>query len=144
MKGDRNRIPLSAKYRAALGQAVVCFARCEWAAAYCCEALQTGYIATIEPKRKMAGTIADDLVKLVSVIADANLRSKAEPLALAFQQLVKRRNRLLHGKPMTGPRKQQRLSDGTSSWSITNLNDVADEFAECGIEFNDLYHQNLK
>ncbi|MGE4372139.1 MAG: hypothetical protein AB7E29_04420 [Xanthobacter sp.] len=76
MTDERLRIPIDDPYLHALGLAIVAFARLEWNASYCCDRLEPGYIATIEPRRKTAGKIASDLVKMVAALLTLSYRRR--------------------------------------------------------------------
>ncbi len=99
MSNDRLLIPQDPDCFHAIGLAAVAFARLEWDAVWCCQRLEDGYINTIEPRRKTAGKIAEDLERLFSRIADTDLRLKVVPFAAEFSAAVQERNGLLHGKP---------------------------------------------
>lgn len=61
MANERLLIPQDADYFHALGLAAVAFARLEWDAVWCCERLQKGYISTIEPKKRLRGSLLEIL-----------------------------------------------------------------------------------
>jgi hypothetical protein len=143
MSDDRLRVTLDAPYASALGLAMFCFARCEWDAVWCCERLQPGFIATIEPKRKTAGIIAKDLLRLVTSIADNDLRLHCQEIANEFDSLVLERNALLHGKPGTATAGAQRLFRHGSVWTIETVDALSDSFTRCQVRLNDLVHVRL-
>jgi hypothetical protein len=143
MQNDRERIQIEDEYAHALGLATYCFAICEWNAVWSAERLQPGYIATIEPMRKTAGIIARELVDLVSVIGDSNLRAICLAPSVEFQRLVQERNGLLHGKPGTATNGDQRLFRNGQEWSIAAIEAFSDEVAACSILLNDMVHRHL-
>lgn len=143
MSDDRLRVTLDAPYANALGVAMFCFARCEWDAVWCCERLQPGFIATIEPKKKTAGTIAKDLLRLADSIPDNDLRFHCHEVAKEFDSLVLERNGLLHGKPGTAKDGAQRLFRHGSAWTIETVDALSDAFTRCQVKLNDLVHVRL-
>lgn len=143
MKDDRKRVAIDDPYAHALGLAAYCFAICEWNAVWSADRLQAGYIGTIEPKKKTAGVIAQDLINLVNAIADPVLRAICTPPAAEFQLLVRERNGLLHGKPGTAPNGDQRLFRGGSEWSIADIEDFTDRVVACSMLLNAMYHKHL-
>jgi len=140
---ERLLIPIDAPYLHALGLAMVAFARLEWDASYCCERLQPGYIATIEPQRKTAGRIARDLVDLVAALPDPALQAVMTGPAGEFKVLVEDRNGLLHGNPGTAPSGDQRLFRGGQEWTISAVNELADSFVRTGGKLNALLYNEL-
>lgn len=119
------------------------FARLEWDAVWCCHRLQDGYIQTIEPKRKTAGKIANDLGCLFLRISDQSLRAKAVPFADEFKLIVADRNALMHGKPGTGNDEKQRLFRHGDEWTIIDINDFSDRCVRAGECLNDLLYNEL-
>lgn len=144
MSGDRLSIPQDSDYFQAVGLAIVAFARLEWGAVWCCERLETGYIYTIEPRKKTAGTIAADLKRLFSRIADPRLQSKIIPFANEFLSVVDARNSLLHGKPGTACNGDQRLFRHGDEWSINKVNEFSDRCALLCANLNELLHDEFK
>jgi hypothetical protein len=149
-KDDRLRLPVDDPYLHALGLAIFCFSRLEWDAVFVAHRIgQNGhnptatadYISTIS--KKTAGTIAKDLVRLAAGIADPGLSRKVEAPAKRFEDLVVRRNALMHANPATSPSKKQRLFRYADEWTIADVNDLADDFTECAGELNHLIHHVL-
>lgn len=143
MQNPRDLIQLEEQYARLIGQAAYCFAICEWNAVWSAERLQTGYVATIESKRKTAGVIASDLVSLVNAISDPALMAICLPPSLEFKRLVQERNALLHGKPGTTTAGSQRLFRSGTEWTTAAIETFADEVADCSILLNDMVHQHL-
>ena len=143
MSGDRIRIPQDSDYFHAIGLAAVAFARLEWDAVWCCHRLQLGYIQTIEPRRKTAGVIAEDLKGLFERISDAGLRAKAVPFADEFKQIVPERNALMHGKPGTAQDGVQRLFRHGHVWSVDDVNEFSDRCVRAGMSLNALLYDEL-
>ena len=141
---DRLRIPQDGEYFKAIGMAAIAFARLEWDAVWCCERLQPGYINTIEVQKKTAGKIGNDLRTLFSRVADVAFRSRIEPFADEFREVVEQRNQLLHGKPGTAPNGDQRLFSGGFEWSIDAVNAFSDRCVKAGEPLNTLLYDELK
>lgn len=79
-----------------------------------------------------SGWISEQLTNLTRNLPRIKGRNEAKRLATRFEELVKKRNSLVHAKPGTVPRGAQRLfswADGVIE--ISNLEDVADEFVAC-------------
>lgn len=144
MSNERLRIPHDPDYFHVIGLAAIAFARLEWNAVWCCQRLEGGYINTIEPRKKTAGTIAQDLERLFSRIPDVDLRSKVVPFSQEFSALVQQRNGLLHGKPGTAPNGDQRLFRHGLEWTIDNVNDFSDRCVRAGLPLNALLYDEFK
>lgn len=144
MSNDRLLIPQDPNYFHAIGLAAVAFARLEWDAVWCCQRLKDGYINTIEPRRKTAGKIAEDLERLFSRIADTDLRLKVVPFAAEFSAVVQERNGLLHGKPGTAPNGDQRLFRHGTEWTIDKINEFSDRCVKAGTPLNALLYDEFK
>ena len=144
MTGERLRIPQDPDYFHAIGLAAVAFARLEWDAVWCCERLQAGYINTIEPRRKTAGRIGQDMAALFLRVADQTVRQMIYPYAIEFCSIVEERNGLLHGKPGTAQNGDQRLFRHGSEWTISAVNDFADRCVSAGLPLNALLYAELK
>ncbi|MDM7929330.1 hypothetical protein [Blastomonas fulva] len=143
MQNDRKRISIDDQYAQALGLAAYCFAICEWNAVWSAERLQPGYINTIEPLRKTAGVIANELIDLVNAISDPALKSICLAPSVEFQRLVRDRNGLLHGKPGTAPNGDQRLFRRGQEWTTIAIDTFADEVSACSILLNEMAHRHL-
>jgi hypothetical protein len=63
VSGERERVVLDCAYATALGQALYCFALCEWNAVYCIQKHVPNYVTdTFRPTQPtMAGNIAEKL-----------------------------------------------------------------------------------
>lgn len=144
MSNDRLRIPHDPDYFHAIGLAAVAFARLEWDAVWCCERLENGYISTIEPRKKTAGKIAEDLGRLFSRIIDADLQSEVAPFATEFLAIVQERNGLLHGKPGTAPNGDQRLFRHGVEWTIDKIHEFSDRCVRGGAPLNALLYDEFK
>jgi hypothetical protein len=140
---DRLRIPQDPDYFHAIGLAAVAFARLEWDAVWCCHRLQSKYIQTIEPKKKTAGTIANELKGLFLRISDEGLRAKAVPFAEEFKSIVLDRNGIMHGKPGTTEKGDQRLFGHGVELSINDINDFSDRCVRSGSHLNALLYNEL-
>lgn len=149
---DRHRMPGDPDYFTAVGRATIAFARLEWNAVWCCERLQMGYIGSLEERfeggrrvrrGKTAGVIASDLSMLFERIPDPTLRYMVRPHAAIFSDLVKERNRLLHGKPGSTLAGEQRLFHQGGEWSTAMVDDFADRCVRAGEPLNALLHNQL-
>ena len=143
MSDDRLRVPQDPDYFHAVGLATVAFARLEWDAVWCCHRLQSNYIQTIEPTKKTAGIIANDLRCLFSRVSDKGLRAKTVPFADEFKLIVTDRNALMHGKPGTSKSGLQRLFRNGSELSIEYINDFSDRCVRAGGNLNSLLYNEL-
>ena len=141
MKNDRMRISIDDAYVIALGRMAYGFAVLEWNAVWCCERMQATYINNL--RRKTAGTIAADLVRLAAAIPDSAVRAKCLNPAQEFKRLVDIRNGILHGKPGTDPAGEQRLFRDGHPWTPTMIDDAADEFTACSNLLNALLYAEL-
>jgi hypothetical protein len=141
---ERYRVVLDPAYAAALGQALYCFARCEWNAVYCIQKHQPGYVTNaFRPTQStMAGTVADKLRSISNRLPDVPEKLEWQQASEIFFSLVKtERNRLVHAKPGTNPAGDQRLFYFGYEWTIERVQEVADKFTSCGIILNDLFHR---
>ena len=143
MRNDRLCIPQDPSYFQAIGLAAVAFARLEWDAVWCCERLKPGYINTIEPRRKTAGKIAEDLKHLFGRVSDNNLNSIIMPFATEFDAIVRERNGLLHGKPGTAPNGDQRLFRHGIEWTVNAVDEFSDRCVRAAKPLNALLYDVL-
>ncbi len=141
MKGARHRISVAPEYVVFLGQAAYIFATLEWNAVWCCERILPGYIRALS--ERTAGRIAEKFVELASTLPAGPDKDECCLAAEEFKQLVKQRNALLHAKPGTAPGGEQRLFRRGGAWSVTMIEDVADEFAASSLRLNALLHGAL-
>lgn len=144
MTDERLTIPQEPKYFQAVGLAVIAFARLEWEAAWCCERIAEGYIASIEPDRKTAGRIATDFVSLAKSIPDEDLSIKIASAAIVFKKITDDRNGLLHGKPGSAATGEQLLFGSGHPWTIALVNNFADRCAIAAKPLNALLQAELK
>lgn len=144
MSNERTRVPQDLDYFHAVGLAAIAFARLEWDAVWCCERLNPGYMNTIEPRRKTAGNIAEDLKVFFSRVSDTNLRSQMIPFATEFSAVVQERNGLLHGKPATAQNGDQRLFRHGIEWTIEKVNAFSDRCVRAGTPLNALLYHELE
>lgn len=126
VKNDRLQIPVDRAYAQAVGVTVICFARLQTVAISCCEALLLGYGQSAH--LKSAGTVAADLVALSLVTSEKLLPSDFRTAAQEFMRLTLRRNALLHAAAAPAPYGEQRLFRSGAQWTVTIVNDLADEF----------------
>jgi hypothetical protein len=124
----------------AIGMATYCFAQMEWNAVYCGDKLDPGFVNTVGTKT--AGMIANDIIGFAHLIADHTKQTRYRAAADEFARLVRRRNDLMHANPATVGSDQRLVRHGTV-WQPNEIDDLADEFAACSIELNELYHHVL-
>ena len=141
MKNDRLRVPIGALYLRSVGLAMICFARLEWDAVWCCERIQSGYLQMVETKT--AGQIANDLIGLAAAHPDPAIVTSLQPPAADFNRLVGKRNDLVHANPGTVPNGEQRLFRKGSEWTTAMVDDLADEFVAAGLLLNHHLHHLL-
>jgi len=139
MKGDRLKQPPKPDYIHALGMAAFCFAICEWNAVSCAERLHPGSAGAFIKEEFTAGKIAKKLIDLVRNMPKSAERQELTVAACSFAGLVDLRNKILHGKPCSGPNEEACLSN-TAVIEVSDLEDAADAFSACGIELNRLLH----
>jgi hypothetical protein len=139
MNNDRLRQPFKLDYNQALGTAASCFAICEWNGVYCAERIKPGALNQMVSAELTAGQIAKKLFNIVRNMPPSNEREELTNAAQWFAQLVPLRNKILHGKPCTGPNGEARLSS-SSVIEIVDLENAADAFSACSIELNRLLH----
>ena len=141
MKDDRLRVSTDEAYLHSVGLAIICFARLEWDAVWCCEKMQPGYLTTVS--KKTAGQIANDLVGLAAVQSDPTVVASLEAPAAEFKRLVGMRNDLMHANPATAPNGDQRLFRRGAEWTIALVDDAADEFVAAAQPLNHHLHHVL-
>ena len=139
MTSPHDREPFKPDYQRAVGQAALCFAACEWNIVSCAERIRPRSIRRITGKNFTAGTIAEEFVNVVRNMPTIPERDELSEVAERFRALIRLRNRIVHGKPCTGPNGEARLySRGVLE--IPELEAAADSFAECSQEANRLLH----
>jgi hypothetical protein len=92
---------------------------------------------------RTAGGIAKKFVHLASTLPAGPDKDECRAAAEEFQQLVERRNALLHAKPGTASGGEQQLFRNGTPWTVDMIEDSADEFATSGIRLNALLHGYL-
>jgi hypothetical protein len=143
MKGHCNRQPINPDYAHALGQAAFCFSICEWNVVWSCERISPGALQKIVGEELTAGRIAKRFIDLVRNMPKSTARDELSTAAQEFARLVHVRNKILHGKPCTGPNGEARLSS-PKVIEIEDLEDAADAFSVCSSRVNGLLHGFLK
>lgn len=143
MKDDRLRSPVKLDYIEALGRATYTFASLEWQVVWCAERIKPSSIEKVVDKEMTAGAIAKFFADVVRNMPKIREREELTILAVRFMELVKVRNNIIHGKPCKGPNGESRLS-GNKVIEISDLEQAADDFVECGGKFNSLYYGFLK
>jgi hypothetical protein len=141
MTDDRLRVPEDDEYFRALGLAIMCFARLEWSAVWCCEKVQRGYVQTAADKT--AGEIANDLVTFAAAQENAKIALSLSVAAAEFKRLVRNRNGLVHANTGTANLREQRLFRQGKEWTLEAIHQLADEFARADAELTEHYHHKL-
>lgn len=90
-----------------------------------------------------AGKIARKVASFALRIADQNKRTRFKTAADEFVRLVDRRNDLVHANPATAADGEQRLVRHGIPWLPSEIDDLADEFAACSKELDELHHHVL-
>lgn len=142
MDGDRLRISCNPDYVHSVGLTVFAFARLEWSVVWCCETIEPGCIHTLP--EKTAGAVASKFEQLAPKAPDDPRKAELIKLAARFRALKDVRNGIQHAKPITDEDGAQRLYRGSAAWTIETLNRAADDFVECDIALNRLFHEYLK
>jgi hypothetical protein len=138
-KDDRLRSPVKPDYVDALGRAAFTFATCEWQVVWCAEKISPGSLRKIVGEELTAGRIAKRFIDVCRNMPKSKEREALGSAAKRFSDLVEERNRILHGKPCTGPNGEARLS-GSGVIEISDLENAADAFVECSCELNALFY----
>lgn len=141
MQNDRLRVPIDGPYLKAVGLAMICFARLEWDAVWCCEKIQPEYIKTVG--KKTAGKIATDLLALAAGYPDPAVVSSLNPGAAEFKRLVDLRNSIMHASLGTFSSKEQRLFRHGVELTIEMIDDASDAFVAAGGTLNHHHHHIL-
>jgi hypothetical protein len=139
MNNDRLRQPFKSDYNQALGTAASCFAICEWNAVYCAERIKPQTLNQMVRYEFTAGQIAKKLLDITRNMPPSKEREELKNAARWFADIVPLRNKILHGKPCTGPNGEARLSS-QDVIEISDLENAADAFSACSIELNRLLH----
>lgn len=126
-------------YISALGMAAWSFASLEWQVVWCCEKIKPGSLQKIVDEEMTAGLIAKRFIDLTRNMQRSPEREELNVLARQFSSLVQLRNRILHGKPCTGPNGESRLSSA-AVLEIPDLERAADTFALYSSSLNTLFH----
>jgi hypothetical protein len=119
--------------------AMSCFAICEWNAVYCSERIHPGEIYKVIADELTAGRIAKKLIDHIRNMPKSKEREELKLVAKTFAALVLLRNRIIHGKPCTGPNGEARLS-GPDIFEVKDLQNAADQFSACSIDLNRFLH----
>ncbi len=138
-ENDRLRSPLKPDYAEALGRAAFTFATCEWQVAWCLEKIKPGSLGKVVGEELTAGKIAKRFIDACRSMPKSKEREALIAISLRFSDLVEERNRILHGKPCTGPNGEPRLS-GPTVIEIADLDDAADEFVDCSGQLNAAFY----
>lgn len=141
-KNERLKIPCETQYVAALGLTAYAFARLEWNAVWCCERIQPGIIR--ELSEKTAGGIAKKLISLATALLPSSNKDQLLMVANEFQELVKTRNAILHGKPGTAKDGGQRLFRNGKVWTREDFDDASDKFTACSMRLNSFLYGFLE
>ena len=102
----KTRIPHDERYTALLGRAVYAFAYYEWVVIYAVDLLRPGFVAEYSRGKRphTSGRVAKKLKAAVEDMpagSDEKLRLDLREAAESFEELVHRRNALVHAHPIT-------------------------------------------
>ena len=139
MKDDRLRVYIDSGYLEALGRATYTFALLEWQVVWCLEKIRPNDIRKVVGEEMTAGQIGKRFRNAVGNMRKISEREQLQNLASKFLRLVQVRNNIMHGKPCTSPKGDQRLR-GSGIIEIVDLENAADEFVECNRKLNELFH----
>ena len=139
----RRHIRVHKFYVAALGRAVYNFAYLEWTMVLLGETLSPGFIDAAG--RRTARQIAGRFKTLVDAVPSGDLdKARLTALAHAFCDLVKRRNGLVHGRPLTASKSKAGLagscSDAFDGLSQDDIIAAAKSFEIAAVEAQGLLH----
>jgi hypothetical protein len=134
------RVPVDDSYAALVGKAVYVFAYYEWTIVYAIEYLQSGFVGKYSRDRSMtSGNVRQELQTTInsSLISFAKV-SQAELQACCdeFENLIVKRNALIHAHPITDSDGSQILAYQTKiakplpdmKWPRTEIEDIIQEF----------------
>jgi hypothetical protein len=134
------RVPVDDSYAALVGKAVYVFAYYEWTIVYAIEYLQSGFVGKYSRDRSMtSGNVRQELQPTInsSLISFAKV-SQAELQACCdeFENLIVKRNALIHAHPITDSDGSQILAYQTKiakplpdmKWPRTEIEDIIQEF----------------
>ena len=130
VEDDRLTLRIARPYAEAIGIAVFAFARLEWTAVQCCQALEPGSIEALSDRT--AGRVADTLKHLARSLPESPRRARLLEQADAFQAYTRTRNNLLHARPGTDAAGDACLYRDGDAWTLSELHAVANAFVACG------------
>lgn len=139
MKDDRLRTVVESAYVEALGRAAYTFASLEWQVVWCLEKIRPSDLHKVVDEEMTAGKIGKRFQDAVRNMPNSPEREKLQDLASDFLRQVQVRNNIMHGKPCTSPKGDQRLSYGNII-EIVDLENAADNFVECSCKLNELFY----
>ena len=143
MKDDRLRSPVKDDYANALGRTAYTFSSLEWQVVCCAEKIHPGSLCKIVDNEMTAGQIAKTFLDITRNMPKSRERDDLKTLPSQFMDLVEVRNKIMHGKPCTGPNEEARLSGGAVI-EIPDLENAADNFVECSSKLNEWFYGFLQ
>ena len=143
MPAIRESIPAADSYLRELGRATYNFAYLEWGIVWLTETLEPGFLSVAETLP--AGGIAKRFAKAVERVPSSDVdRPELVELSKSFLDIVKERNRLIHGNPFTAEGGEQRLlysgRHGRKDWTEQLIQQFSDVAATLGAEAGHLLH----
>ena len=147
------RIPLDDQYVHLVGKAVYMFSYYEWAIIYLVERLQPGLVKKYcrGKGRMTSGTILKRFGNALDSYTGSDDVDEAhlEECYQKFENLIPKRNALIHAHPITDVdgaqilnyqgNPSQRISD--MKWEPSQIVDLMEEINEAACEASDLFHQ---
>ena len=143
MKDDRLCSPVKDDYANALGRTAYTFSSLEWQVVCCAEKIRLGSLRKIVDNEMTAGQIAKTFLDITRNMPKSRERDELKTLASQFMDLVEVRNKIMHGKPCTGPNGEARLNGGAVI-EIPDLENAADNFVECSSKLNEWFYGFLQ
>lgn len=139
----RESIPARDQYLRELGRATYNFAYLEWGIVWLTETLEPGFLSISQTLT--AGQLAQKFTDAVErVPASDGDQPELADLARNFRELVKERNRLIHGNPFTAESGEQRLlysgKHGRKDWTEELIQRFSDVTATLGSRAGRLLH----
>ncbi len=146
MANVAERIPVDDAYLLAVGRATYNFAYLEWGIVWLVEAIEPGFLGKAETLT--ANKISKELMKVLKNFDQHDpAMLKLNELASSFVSLVKLRDMLMHGNPITADGGAQKLHyqgrHGVKDWSIPEILEFANKTAEASISAGELLHGGM-
>lgn len=141
------RIRVASDYLSAVGRATYNFAYLEWVIIWTGQELAPGFIS--KAQKLTAGQISERFATIVSALDEQHpARVALLEVAASFKDLVIIRNQLMHAKPYTADRGEQRLlyngKSGRKDWPADAILETAAAFEALAIKGNNIFHRVLR